>query len=82
MCFAGASDVAAACDLGISAVVAGILTVQAPVTSERCDSNWSSALVAAVLALAAGFVAAGVVSATVLVSTKDAVVHHTLLLLV
>ena len=65
---AGASDVAAACDVALSVVVAGAVDVTGVATVAG-----ASALVAAV-ALATGFVAAGVVSATVLVSTKDAVV--------
>ena len=65
---AGASDVAAACDVALSVVVAGAVDVAGVATVAG-----ASALVAAV-ALATGFVAAGVVSATVLVSTKDAVV--------
>ena len=64
---AGASDVAAACDVALSVVVAGAVDVAGAVLAG------ASALVAAAV-VATGFVDAGVVSATVLVSTKDAVV--------
>ncbi|EQC72102.1 hypothetical protein HSISS2_1719 [Streptococcus sp. HSISS2] len=62
-----ASDVAAACDVALSVVVAGAVDVAGAVLAG------ASALVAGAV-VETVFVAAGVVSATVLVSTKDAVV--------
>lgn len=63
-----ASDVAAACDVALSVVVAGAVDVAGVSTAAGASALVAAAVVETV------FVAAGVVSATVLVSTKDAVV--------